>query len=165
MLRLLLVFLLFLASPALALTVEDAPDIIPEMPPLPKVKGGALPWDIFLETKENQKKVSFPDGGYTFEVTPIFSDKLKAYDDKQVTLYGFMFPLEQSEKQANFLIGPFPPSCPFHYHIPPSLIVEVRTEKPIDFSWDEITLKGTLELAEKDPNGVYYILKDATPIN
>lgn len=162
--RLLLVFLLLLASPALALTVQDAPDSIPKMPPLPKVKGDALPWDIFLETKEKQKKVTFPGGGYSFEVTPIFTDKMKELNGKEVTLYGFMFPLEQSEKQANFLIGPFPPSCPFHYHIPPSLVVEVRTKKPIAFSWDEITLKGTLELADKDPNGVYYFLKDAEAV-
>jgi len=159
--RLLLVFLLLLASPALALSVQDAPDYVPKMPPLPKVKGDALPWDIFLETKEQQKKVTFPSGGYSFDVTPIFTDRMKKLNGKEITLYGFMFPLEQSEKQANFLIGPFPPSCPFHYHIPPTLIVEVRTQKPIDFSWDEITLKGTLELTEKDPNGVYYILKDA----
>lgn len=159
--RLLLVFLLLLASPALSLTVQDAPDYVPKMPPLPKVKGDALPWDIFLETKEKQKKVTFPDGGYSFEVTPLFTDKMKALNGKDVTLTGFMFPLEQSEKQGNFLLGPFPPSCPFHYHIPPSLVVEVRAKKPIAFSWDEITLKGTLELPEKDLSGSFYMLKNA----
>jgi hypothetical protein len=86
---------------------------------------------------------------------------MKELNGKEVTLYGFMFPLEQSEKQANFLIGPFPPSCPFHYHVPPSLIVEVKMKDPLAYSWDEITIKGTLKLAENDPNGVFYFLKEA----
>lgn len=152
-----------LTAPAYALSVQDSPSVTPEMTKLlPKVKGDTVPWQLFATTKEKQKKVTFPDGGYSFEVTPIFGDKLKELGGRQVTLYGFMFPLEQAEKQGNFLLGPFPPSCPFHYHAPPSLIVEVKSRKPVEFSWDAITLKGTLELMEKDPNGSYYILRDAT---
>lgn len=156
--------LLMLATPAYALSMQDSPTITPDMMPLPKPKEGTVPWQLFLTTKEKQKKVTFPSGGYSFEVTPIFDDKLKELNGEEVTLYGFMFPLEQSEEQANFLIGPFPPSCPFHYHVPPSLIVEVKAKKPLDFSWDEITLKGTLELADKDSNGVFYLLKDAVQV-
>jgi len=153
--------LLAMANPTHALSVQDSPTITLDMMPLPKAKGDAVPWQLFYTTKENQKKVSFPDGGYTFEVTPSFSKELKALNGKTVTIFGFMFPLEQAEKQSNFLLGPFPPSCPFHYHVPPALIIEVKAKKPIKFSWDELTLKGTLELAEQDPNGSFYILKDA----
>lgn len=156
-------FLLWcLSAPAYALSVQNTPTITPEMMKLlPKVKGDAVPWQLFATTQEKQKKVTFPDGGYSFEVTPVFSEKLKELNGKEATLYGFMFPLEQSEKQGNFLLGPYPPSCPFHYHAPPALIVEVKAKKPVAFSWDAITLKGTLELPEKDPNGSFYILKDA----
>lgn len=147
---------------ALAFSVQDTPDYIPPMPPLPKAKGDALPWEMFLKTKEMQNKITYPDGGYSFVVKPIFDDTLKILHRKEVTLYGFMFPLEQSDKQSNFLIGPFPPSCPFHYHVPPSLIVEVQAIEPVPFSWDEITLRGTLELADKDTNGIFYYLKNAT---
>ncbi len=157
--------LLVLAMPAHALSVQDVPTITAEMMPLPKPKEGTVPWQLFLTTKEKQKKVTFPDGGYSFEVTPIFSDALKALNGTEVVLHGFMFPLEQSEKQANFLMGPFPPSCPFHYHIPPSLVVEVRTQKPVTFSWEAITLKGRLELVERGTEGVYYFLRDAEVAN
>jgi len=148
-------------SSAYALSKQDAPNITPAIMPLPKVKGDAVPWQLFASTKEKQKKVTFPDGGYSFEVTPEFSDELKALDGKEITLYGFMFPLQQEAKHTNFLLGPYPPSCPFHYHASPSLIVEVKTSKPIPFSWDEMMLKGKLQLVEKDPNGVFYMLNDA----
>lgn len=96
-----LVFLC-IAAPAHSLSVQDSPTITPEMMKLlPKVKGDAVPWQLFATTKDKQKKVTFPDGGYSFEVTPIFSDKLKELNGKEVTLYGFMFPLEQAEKQGN----------------------------------------------------------------
>jgi len=148
--------------PAYALSKQDSPTFIPDkMPPLPKVKEGVVPWQMFQATQEKQKRVNFPSGGYSFEVTPIFSDKLKELKGKEVMVYGFMFPLEQSEKQTIFLIGPYPPSCPFHYHLPPSLIVEVRAKTPMEFSWDAVTVEGILELPEKDPNGVFYIVKDA----
>lgn len=160
----LLVLLSFIA-PAYAFSKQDNPNFIPDkMPPLPKVKEGVVPWQLFQTTQEKQKRVNYPSGGYSFEVTPIFSDTLKEHKGKEVMVYGFMFPLEQSEKQAIFLIGPYPPSCPFHYHLPPSLIVEVRAKTPLEFSWDAITLKGTLELPEKDPNGSFYILKHAVLI-
>jgi hypothetical protein len=148
--------------PAYALSKQDSPTFIPDkMPPLPKVKEGVVPWQMFQATQEKQKRVNFPSGGYSFEVTPIFSDKLKELKGKEVMVYGFMFPLEQSEKQTIFLIGPYPPSCPFHYHLPPSLIVEVRAKTPMEFSWDAVTVKGILELPVKDQNAVFYIVKDA----
>ena len=156
---------LLMSVHAMALSIEDAPDDlfddVIEMPPLPQAKEGVLSWEIFLATKEDEKEITFPDGGYSFEATPIFTDEMKALNGTEVMLHGFIFPLEQAEKQASFLIGPFPPSCPFHYHVPPTLIVEVQAKEPVTFSWDEITLKGTLELKEKDPNGVYYFLKNA----
>lgn len=155
------IFLLLLAAPAHALSTEEAS---PYKRFFPKVKGDALPWDLFEATKEKQNKITFPDGGYSFEVTPIFSDKMRELNGKEVTLTGFMFPLEQAEKQGNFLLGPFPPSCPFHYHAPPALIVEVKAAKPLAFNWDTITLKGKFELADKDPNGVFYFLKDAVVV-
>lgn len=159
--RRLVVLFLLLAVPAHALSTEE---VSPYKQYFPKVKGDALPWDLFETTKEQQKKVTHPEGGYSFEVTPIFSEQLMVLDGTEVTLTGFMFPLEQAEKQSSFLLGPFPPSCPFHYHAPPAFIVEVKAAKPLEFSWDTITLKGTLVLAEKDPNGVFYFLKNAVRI-
>lgn len=153
-----LILLVPLYAPAISL--QDSPLLSPETMPLPQTPERALPWKVLYSTKETNRKVTFPDGSYSFETTPAFTSDVKALDGKKITFYGFMFPLEQSDAQSDFLIGPYPPSCPFHYHVPPSLIVEVRTKKPIAFTWDGLTVTGTLELA-KGPSDVFYILKDA----
>ncbi len=155
---------LCVSLPARALSFQDAPTLSPALMALPKVKEGVVPWQIFAETKEKQRKVTFPDGGFAYEVSPQFSEKLKTMDGKEVTLYGFMFPLEQSDKQGTFLLGPYPASCPFHYHVTPSLVVEVKAKKPLGFSWDPLTLKGTLQLVENDENGIFYYLREAVLI-
>jgi len=147
--------------PARALSFQDAPTLSPALMALPKVPQGALAWQVFAKTKEKQRKITFPDGGFAFEVSPEFDSELKALDGKQVTLYGIMFPLEQSSKQGSFLLGPYPASCPFHYHVTPSLVVEIKAKQPVEFSWDPLTLTGTLQLVENDENGVFYYLRDA----
>jgi len=159
--KLLLCALLLLPMAAYAFSQQDAPTMTPDNLPLPKAVEGATPWQLFAATKEKQKKVTFPDGSYSFDVSPGFSDNMRALGGTEITLHGFMFPLEQSDKQSTFLFGPYPPSCPFHYHVGPNLVVEVHMKKPIAFAWDEVRLKGTLELLEKDPNGVFYKLNNA----
>lgn len=74
---------------------------------------------------------------------------------------GFMFPLEQSEKQQNFLIGPYPLSCPFHYHIGPSQVVEVIAKKPMKFSYDPVTVTGVLKLRFNEETNMFYYLENA----
>mgnify|MGYP003313553416 CR=1 FL=1 len=55
-------------------------------------------------------------------------------DKQKILIQGYMFPLEQDEKQKLFLLGPFPISCPYHPHISANLIIEVHAESPIIFS-------------------------------
>lgn len=128
---------------------------------LPEAKEGELAWKTIGATKETESIVKTEDLGEIYITSPTFTEAMKALDGKEVTLSGFMFPLEQTEEQANFLFGPFPASCPYHYDLPLSLIVEVKAKSPVGFSWDVVKLTGTLVLAEKDPNGIFYFLKNA----
>ena len=91
-------------------------------------------------------------------IKPIYSPQIKSLNNKQVTLTGFMFPLDPADKQKNFLIGPYPTSCPFNYHVSPSQIVEVKLKKPIVFSYDPVTVKGTLSLKYNGETGIFYYL-------
>jgi hypothetical protein len=126
-----------------------------------QVTGNAIKWNIFAKTKEKQKKNTYPDGSYAFSVTPIFSPEISAFKDKEVTLMGYMFPLDAGDKQQDFLMGPYPVSCPYHYHTPPSMVVEVLAKKPITFSYEPITIHGILSLDFNEDTGVFYYLKDA----
>ena len=127
---------------------------------------GGVDWKTFGATKEIKVEGRAKDG-YDFEYfKPGFSKEIKALDGKEVTLKGFMFPLDAANKQKMFLFGPFPVSCPFHYHVSPALVVEVHADKaPVGFSYDAITLKGKLQLVDKDPeNSTFYRLVDASMV-
>lgn len=161
----LFVLAVFLSTAAYAIDESDAPtrtieDYIKDYVDIPK---GALDWKLFGMTEITNVEGRDKDGMDIQYFSPGFSLELQAYDNKQITLKGFMFPLDSSEDQKLFLFGPFPMNCPFQYHVGPNLVVEVHADKkPIPFSYDPVTLTGTLELVPKDIEyGVFYRLQNA----
>ena len=124
-----------------------------------EVTGDAIPLQLFKKTKEIEDCTIDKDGFDYCLIKPVYDDNVKKYNGKTVTVMGFMFPLEQSEKQKRFLIGPYPLSCPFHYHVGPSQVIEISSEKAVDFSFDPITIKGRLEVKYNKETGTFYYLK------
>ncbi|MFT7099214.1 MAG: hypothetical protein ACJAS6_001088 [Rickettsiales bacterium] len=123
-----------------------------------QVSGDAIKWEIFAKTVEKTSCITDAEGFDDCVIKPVYSSKIKALNNKRVTLTGFMFPLDMSDKQKNFLIGPYPASCPFNYHIGPSQVVEVRLNKAIEFSYDPVTVRGVLSLKYNEETGVFYYL-------
>jgi hypothetical protein len=169
----LIVFILagFFSMPASALTEEtaDAPtrtieDYIKDYVDVPK---GATDWKVFGQTKEISIEGKDAEGFDFQYYKPEFSKDVRALDGQEITLKGFMFPLDSTEEQSQFLFGPFPVNCPFQYHVGPSLVVEVYVEKhPVTFTLDPVVVKGTLELVENDPEtSTFYRLKNARKID
>jgi hypothetical protein len=141
-------------------TTRTLNDYIQDYVDVPK---GATDWKVFGATKEIDVKGVDKDG-YDYEYSkPGFTDAVKALDGKQITVKGFMFPLGETEGQKLFLFGPFPLSCPYQYHVGPSLVLEVHTDKkPINFSYDPITITGKLQLVSEDPEmNTFFRLVDA----
>ena len=147
---------------------SDAPtrtiaDYIKDYVDVPK---GATDWKVFSKTKEINVEGKTKDG-YDYQFfKPKFTPDVRKLDGQEVTVKGFMFPLNEAEKQALFLFGPFPVSCPFHYHVSPALVIEVHADKaPVKFSYDPVTIKGRLQLVEVDPeNSTFYKLVDAEQV-
>ena len=80
-------------------------------------------------------------------------------------MQGYMFPLNAAENQSMFLFGPFPVSCPYHYHVGPALVIEAYGREKTEFGFEPITLKGTLELVPRDDDyNVFYRLREAQSI-
>lgn len=130
------------------------------------IPAGALDWKT-LGTTGSVNMEGKLSNGYDFQYfKPRFTPAVRKLDGTVVTLRGFMFPLDPTEKQALFLFGPFPLSCPFHYHVAPALVVEVHAgKKPVKFSYDPVTLRGRLQLVEKDiENSTFYRLQDAEEV-
>jgi len=123
---------------------------------------GGVSWHLFGETEQNDYAYTDDDGAEWSGVRPVFTDDLKKLDNTEIIIQGYMFPLDADEKQSTFLLGPFPLSCPYHYHVTPNLIIESYAKSPIRFSYEAVNLKGVLELVPKDDYyNVFYRLKDA----
>lgn len=167
MIRFLAILFLLLSPPALALEeeaggefTEPLTEYIDQFITLPP---GALDWKLLGTTEETQQPTK-DDNGVEYTYTkPVFPPPVKELNGKTVTVKGFMFPLEEDEAQGYFLIGPFPLSCPYHYHVGPSLVIEVKmTKGKIKFTEEPIMVKGTLELVPDDPDyGSFYRLQNA----
>ncbi len=81
-------------------------------------------WDILTKCKVHldQKKYK-----YSIDYTP----EVKALEGKQVTISGFVMPLESTETFSHFLLSKRTPTCFFCPPGEPNEIVEVFTKKPI----------------------------------
>ncbi len=143
------------ASPDQAASLNSAANLLP-------VTGEAIPWEVFEKTGQNEDCKKTPDGLDDCIIRPTYTSEIKSLDKKEVTLMGFIFPLEQSDAQSNFLLGPYPVSCPFHFHTPANLIIEVIAKTPVPFSYEPVTLKGTLSVRFNEDTGTFYYLENAT---
>lgn len=161
-----IIAMFFAIQPAQAMMDETERDIISYIPDFVKVPEGGVAWDVFGETKEIHTKGKDAQGIDYEIMTPEFSPAMKKLDGQTIVMQGYMFPLEPDEKQNLFLLGPFPVSCPFHYHVGPAMVIEVHAAKPIEFSYDPIDIRGRLELVPKDiETETFYRLHDAVVVN
>lgn len=138
------------AAPALGFTKSEQrpPGAVVESP-------GVVPWT----TLESVEEVVVGQ-----EIKPRFGEAIKVLDGKKVRLQGFMLPLEQSEKQQHFLLSAYPPHCAYCLPGGPNTMVEVKTGKPVAFTFEPITLSGQFALMEGDASGLFYRLDGATVI-
>jgi len=92
---------------------------------------------------------------------PMFSDELRELNGREVKVQGFMMPLDNSEKQQHFLVSRTPPSC--FYCLPggPESVIEVKAQRPMEFSFDPVVLSGDMQLVENSDMGLFYRLEDA----
>lgn len=124
--------------------------ILKNIPDFVATPEGGTDWQLFGQTKSIEYTEKDPQGYDRTGVRPEFPDGLKPLDGKTIKIRGFMFPMDQADEQKVFLLGPFPLTCPYHYHVANNLIIEVQAEKPLTFSYDAVTLQGRLELVPKD---------------
>ncbi len=137
-------------------------DLLSNIENFVRTPDGGTKWDMFGRTIQIPYSYHDKDGIEWSGVRPDFPDELKQLDGIEIIIQGFMFPLDPTEKQKLFLLGPFPVSCPYHYHVTPNLILEVHARHPVFFTYDAVNVKGTLELVPKDDEyNVFFRLKNA----
>lgn len=99
--------------------------------------------------------------GYDVEL-PIFSNYLKSFNGKKVSIKGYVIPLDEVGGAGKFMLSSLPFNlCYFCGAAGPETVVEVDTTEKIKFSTKQIVMEGIIVLNETDPDHHIYILKNA----
>ena len=99
--------------------------------------------------------------GFKIDV-PVFSAPIKKLAGKEVELKGYIIPVEGYKSHTEFIFSAFPYNmCFFCGGAGPETVMEVEAIKGIEYSAEQIRLKGTLELNDSDINRLMYVLKNA----
>jgi len=153
----LLAIALALSVPAFAQTPAASPGAMDpsQFKPLPD-RQDVVSWKLLAQVELVKMKDKF---------VPQFSSGVAALDKKEVKVQGFMMPLEMGDKQTHFILSAMPVSCAFCMPGGPEQLVEVRTNKPVKYTFDPVVLTGKLAVLKDDPTGVFYRLTDAQPAN
>jgi hypothetical protein len=123
--------------------------------PLPEMKG-VVSWKTLGKVTPVRQQDRF---------IPQFSKDVAALDKQDVTLQGFMMPLDMGEKQKRFLLTALPPSCPFCLPGGPDQLVEVLAKTPVKYGFNPVVVSGKFVVLRDDPMGLYYRLTDAVAVS
>jgi hypothetical protein len=121
---------------------------------------GMIAWEVLAKA---QTKVDESNGQNI--IKPVFTPEIKKLDQKTLIAKGYMFPLDAFGKQTHFLLGPYPPSCPFCLPAGPNELIEVKPDEPMKFTYDPVTVKGKFELLQSDDDikqGMFYRMENAS---
>jgi hypothetical protein len=93
---------------------------------------------------------------------PVFSEEIKALDGKEVTVKGFIIPVEGYKGHTEFIFSAYPYSmCFFCGGAGPESVMEVQAIEAINYTAESIVLKGKLHLNSEDVNKLMFSLSDA----
>ncbi len=93
---------------------------------------------------------------------PVFSEEIKALNGKEVTVKGFIIPVEGYKGHKEFILSAFPYSmCFFCGGAGPESVMEVTAIEPIEYSAEAVTIKGKLTLNSSDVNKLMFAMTGA----
>jgi len=93
---------------------------------------------------------------------PVFSDKVKELAEKEVTVKGYIIPVEGYKSHTEFIFSAYPYNmCFFCGGAGPETVMEVLSKEPVKYTAEQVVLKGKLVLNSDDINRLMYLLEDA----
>lgn len=100
--------------------------------------------------------------GFKVDV-PVFSQDVKALAGEYIELRGYIIPTEGYKTQREFIFSAFPYNlCFFCGGAGPETVIEVEAAEDIQYTADQITIRGKLGLNDSDLDRMMYIMTDAT---
>lgn len=99
--------------------------------------------------------------GFKVDV-PVFSEDVKRLEGKEVTVRGYIIPVEGYKSHTEFVFSAFPYNmCFFCGGAGPETVMEVYAKKPVEYSSQAVTLKGRLMLNDNDINRLMFAMTEA----
>jgi hypothetical protein len=87
-------------------------------------------------------------------------------EGKEVTVKGYIIPVEGYKSHKDFVLSAYPYSmCFFCGGAGPETVMEVKAKSAVAFTADPIKIKGILHLNSKDVNKLMYSLSNAEVVN
>jgi len=94
---------------------------------------------------------------------PVFSQQVQQLEGTEITIKGYVIPVEGYKSHTEFIFSAFPYNmCFFCGGAGPETVMEVLASEPVKYSAEQITLKGKIQLNADDINRLMYQLVDAT---
>ncbi len=98
--------------------------------------------------------------GFKIDV-PVFSDDITSLEGKEVTVKGYIIPVEGYKSHNEFIFSAYPYNmCFFCGGAGPETVMEVIAKEPIQYTAEAITIKGKLATNADDINRLLYALSD-----
>lgn len=102
--------------------------------------------------------------GFKIDV-PVFSPEVKALDGQEVTIKGYIIPVEGYKSHKEFVFSAFPYNmCFFCGGAGPETVMEIEAAEAIKYTTDPITIKGKLALNDSDINRLIYAMTEVVLI-
>ena len=94
---------------------------------------------------------------------PVFSDPIKNLEGTEITIKGYIIPVEGYKSHREFIFSAFPYNmCFFCGGAGPETVMEIEAIEPVEYTTESITIKGILELNNEDINRLMYKLTNVT---
>ncbi len=102
--------------------------------------------------------------GFKVDV-PVFSEDVKSLDGKEITLKGYIIPVEGYKSHKEFIFSAYPYNmCFFCGGAGPETVIEVESIEPVKYVAEQIVIKGKLRLNDTDINSLMYLLTDVSQV-
>lgn len=103
--------------------------------------------------------------GFKIDI-PVFSQDVLALEGKEVTITGYIIPVEGYKSHKEFIFSAYPYNmCFFCGGAGPETVMEVVALEAVPYTADPVTIKGILRLNATDINRLMYALEEVKKVN
>lgn len=92
------------------------------------------------------------------------SSEVKAMDGQEVTVNGFVLPLDGSDQTRHFLLTKRTPVCMYCPPGEPNEVIEVTSKQPVEWNDNLVTLRGRFTLVNNGEKAIFFALTDAEKV-